>query len=863
MTDDTTYRDKGRAVILAALMVLSVVAMSTAFVGGAAAAENASFENEDGSSTGFYEGETVTITDLNDGDSYEIRYADDFDSDGDAEGDRFEDEFTASGSEYELDTDGYETGYYYLDGPNNGDTSDEERSFELRTMDFRTLEFDEDEVDDDETVDLEINTNRDPYDLNVSADGLDEDDLEDIFGSQNGGDAENDFGIEKNDEDEEVLTLTGVSDAEDHVANFTDIDTGEYEFNFESTDTSAESDASINVTEGEDGTLSFADEAIETRTNTAEIPVEMENTDEAYLRVGTMDDASYDVFLHVEDDDDNEDSTGVVNVEMDTVAAADDTDGVKNAFSTADGDDDVTLVAVDTEGEGTELEAGDYPLALSTDIDTDLVDDGPEVANIQDTEDYTDSFEDGEESTSYLTLENRQPLDEDATTVHTAPKGELSDVTDSLDDDETIADVVSEENISDADTIADGDGMLVSVETDSLHAYFEDEDGNTHSTFGDISEFQNKNTVSLNITGEESGPNADPPVWTTNDAEADDDGDADYIGDEVEIVGANQSEGVVLLNIQEDDISGIETDESYDVDFTVDYEWDYASEQADEDEENEVASDSFEFEVPEFELDDSNEELPASADATVTGETNLAPHTEVSDRLRSAGNFTQSETGYVTEDGTYSIQHDLSEYSAGIDYELEAEAGDKSDDLEGTTIEGDELQSFDYDVSTAPKAPEEGDDVTGTVDVENPNDVESSEDVVFTFDGDEVYNDTVELEGAASDTIVDGETLLENASAGDYEWTLTADGDEVDSGTLTVEEPEKKGDDSGTDDSGTDDSTGSDDSGTDDSTGSDDSGTDDSTGSDDGGDDSTPGFGVGLALVALLGAAMLALRRQN
>ena len=28
-------------------------------------------------------------------------------------------------------------------------------------------------------------------------------------------------------------------------------------------------------------------------------------------------------------------------------------------------------------------------------------------------------------------------------------------------------------------------------------------------------------------------------------------------------------------------------------------------------------------------------------------------------------------------------------------------------------------------------------------------------------------------------------------------------------------------------------------------------------------DDGTPGFGVGVALVALLGAAMLALRRQN
>jgi len=37
MTNDTTYREQGRALILAALMVLSVVAMSAAFAGGAAA----------------------------------------------------------------------------------------------------------------------------------------------------------------------------------------------------------------------------------------------------------------------------------------------------------------------------------------------------------------------------------------------------------------------------------------------------------------------------------------------------------------------------------------------------------------------------------------------------------------------------------------------------------------------------------------------------------------------------------------------------------------------------------------------------------------------------------------------------------
>src|SRR6056297_3570226 len=59
MTNETSYREKGRAVFLTAMMVLSVVAMSAAFVGGAAAAENNRYEDgivvEDGDT--IYQGE--------------------------------------------------------------------------------------------------------------------------------------------------------------------------------------------------------------------------------------------------------------------------------------------------------------------------------------------------------------------------------------------------------------------------------------------------------------------------------------------------------------------------------------------------------------------------------------------------------------------------------------------------------------------------------------------------------------------------------------------------------------------------------------------------------------------------------------
>ncbi|MDF9743967.1 PGF-CTERM sorting domain-containing protein [Natrinema sp. S1CR25-10] len=800
--------------------------MSTAFVGGAAAAENAQFEDSDGdSSSGFYEGQTVTITGLDDGSDYDIRFADDFDSDGEAEGDRFEDEFTADGSTHELDTTGYETGYYYINGPNNGDTSDEDRSFELRNMDFRTAEFEDDTVDDNENATLEIDTNRAEYDLNISADGLDDDDLHNIFNES--------FTTAQEDDDGEVLTLEDVNDGK-YDADFSGIDTGEYNFSLESTDTSAEANLSIEVVEGQAGGIEFSDsDVLETRTNTAVIGVDLSETDTGYLKVGTMDEAGYEATLKVTDDDSNEDETGTVLVQMNTVAAASGDAATLNGADayTAAGDDSVEVVAADAIDDLDALGTGDYPLSVSTDFDAD----NEEV------------YDDNEEDTSYLTLENRQTLNSDAVQAQVAPADSISDIRDFDSDEQTIAGLIEDENISDTDTVAQDDGLLVSVSSDSLHAFFADDDAETFEDAGLTGE-----NFNLTISGEDSGPNANPPEWTTTD------GDDNYIGDHVEIIESNQSTETMLFHVDyssiqddadvEDDLP---TEETYDVSLNIDHEWEYASEEAQEDEENEESTDSFDLEDREFDLDDSNEELPASATAAVTGDTNVAPGTEVSDRLRSSGNFTQSESAYVADDGSFEIAHDLSEYSEGIPYSLDAEEdGGASDSLNGKTIAGDALQSFNYDVSTDPEEPMVGDNVTGTVEVENPNDVSKSEDVEFVFDGETLYNDTVELDGNGSETIVN-ETLLETAEKGDYEWELIVDGESEESGTLTVSEESD-------DESGSESGSGS----GDESGGSDESGSDDGS-SDDGGSDGTPGFGVGVALVALLGAAMLALRRQN
>jgi len=126
-------------------------------------------------------------------------------------------------------------------------------TFEVTTQDL-TTEFDEDSVQADDEADLEIDSNRGTYSLNVSADGdLDDDQLIQLF--------EDDFDYTDDDNEDDLITLDDVSD-DTFSANFSNVDdlnTGNYEFTFESTDTTAEDTASIEVTEAGEGELELSE----------------------------------------------------------------------------------------------------------------------------------------------------------------------------------------------------------------------------------------------------------------------------------------------------------------------------------------------------------------------------------------------------------------------------------------------------------------------------------------------------------------------------------------------------------------------------------------------------------------------------
>jgi PGF-CTERM protein len=180
----------------------------------------------------------------------------------------------------------------------------------------------------------------------------------------------------------------------------------------------------------------------------------------------------------------------------------------------------------------------------------------------------------------------------------------------------------------------------------------------------------------------------------------------------------------------------------------------------------------------------------------------------------------------------------------------------------------------------------------------NSGDEETTVEVIFEIEGEEVLEEaTVSPDDTESVTfVVEGYAFDE----GEYDWAVTA-GDEETSGVLTVSDDEASddedaddenaddegtdeevGDDGDADDEGTDEGVGdeedADDEGTDEGVGddedADDEGTDDEesdegVGDDETGDDeadeedSMPGFGVGIALFALLAAVLLTFRRHR
>ncbi|MFP8952685.1 BGTF surface domain-containing protein [Natrialbaceae archaeon A-arb3/5] len=835
MTSITTSRDRGRAAFLAAMMVLSVVAMSAAFTGGVAASGDVEYDLDDP-----WQGQTIVAQSdaIEPNEVYDLRSVDGYDG-TDVDGTSLQEQLVADeNGDLTIETDDLEAGDYII----SADGIDEVRdnTFEVRVQSLDAA-FEDSQVTDegqDAMTDLELDSNRGIYSLNVSADGdLDTEELLSIFaGEENVEDAleaENRASIEDgelvpgdaqfgpfnvaayaDDEDDadETVVLVDTTD-DDAPVSFAGIDDGAYDVEFESVDTEAVATSSVTVNE-QDVDAEF-DENVYTQSagDIVEFTIDLEDTDNAYVQFGD-EDAGYVDVLYIEDDSDNGEVTVQVNTRMagtpgtDTDEAFHSEDDIVQSLVHSGGDEVEAATFYDEEVDPDNRLVGDFTTYLE---ELDLIG-GTDDADEQLTRplqpaDYDltvnangnfvvdNGVSDVDNEIGFATLSLATPGVESIDT-HVAP----SDDADAHDRDEL------RELLTDREEIAEDDQLIIHAEASGLYgamvAHEGDwdalDDGFSADTLHEITDLDGEG-ISFEAEATDSTGNQDPTsLVLENAAEEDVFVFADNDAGELYIVVDTSSSDAFDRTIEDGDTFTAEL--AYETDSDHRYEFDTGAFDGGANgiddpaypyfgtNDDQSVTTTFTIVEPSATFDDAGEDdvvqLETSGELVVTGETNVAPGTQVDVFITNAGDtpsFLTNPDATIDGDGSFETETiDFSERAtdeeAAIDFRTGGSPIDSADGLfvEQTTDDG---------------ADNETDDASDATD-----------------------NETDDTPAEPAD---------DDASGGESD--ESAESDEAD-------EADDESDDSTADDS------------------------DDET-------DSVPGFGLAVALAALLGGALLALRR--
>jgi len=399
-----------------------------------------------------------------------------------------------------------------------------------------------------------------------------------------------------------------------------------------------------------------------------------------------------------------------------------------------------------------------------------------------------------------------------------------------------------EEIVTETDTIAKGDEMLIRVEAESVYGFVEKGDnvGPAALNEGDTIDGAIDN-MQVKIEGTDDRLNVDTveEVGTWDDSQ--------LVGT---IVSADQEAGefVVLLDV--------EGDLSLNSDFDVIVEMSEASSFYDDWEETRT---SYAFEERNLEWDDSAAEAPTIANAGLTGTTNVAAGTEIASTARADGVFVERTESIVDDDGSFNAPYDFSEETAGIEFDLTATdlTDETNEDQITSTLVEPEADDFALSVDFGQDTYEidQGDSVDIDVTAVAGADGLDADDVALSLNGEELASDTVTADaGASDDATFTLDTNAEDFPEGDHDLEVTLL-DASDEATLTiVVEDDENGDEetNGDEDNGDEEMNG------------DENGMEngDENGSEEPTDDDQPGFGLMVAVLSLLGAALLA-RRHN
>jgi len=614
-----------------------------------------SFDTDDGAiddSSVVYQGEDVSIDVSGLGEDLELRELDDnTDYDGDDDSTLVREVEAGDDGVLDLETDDLDEGTdYVITDSNDSDAV----QFEV-AEDSLDADFDDAEISQEGTTSLEFDGDRADQLVEISADGLDEDDLEDLFG-------DNGEYVATNDEDSSVYVEVG-PETELEIDDASDIDAGDYDFDIRSVEASDSDDDDDNGS-SEDGTSTSASLSISgvdgydfTETaytdqvgDEASFTVLINDDSDAYVFVGS-ESANYLEIVHVQESDDDDDRR--VTITMDTFAAGQEANGSEDAYD-VEGDDNLLGVQrISTEeipdGLDEPLEAGEYDLRLATSDEYDA--DGDEAVD--------------EEGLSVLDLSEQNDNDGENNGDSDARTwiAEADDAG-SFDGAAQLRDEVTE-----SDTVAAGDRVVLEFDATGITGILEDEDVDTLNQPDAGVDFDIVTDEDLNEVDENETEGENESVFDLNSSNAE-----LYVDD-------GEDKAYVVIDTSQ--VDGLEDGEDYTASLTVgDQEGVQNGEGIDEspypysdDGERATLETSFDFEDVDVSFEDTTNgdvEVGQGGSATVTASTNLAPGTEIDIELRSDDGqaFLDEETVDVGENGAIEAEFDTSDLNADATFDI-------------------------------------------------------------------------------------------------------------------------------------------------------------------------------------------------
>lgn len=763
-----------------------------------------------------YRNQVVTVENLEPGTDYNLY---EFDPEENALGDPIRSVTPGGSTTATIDTseEALEPGWYVVhDG---GDVVPaEENAFQVRTQELEATPADTTVATVGEgaktSVTFDSPLRSTAFDVNVTSEELDADELFEVFDGETNGD------VERVDGSDSKVVIRDVEAGQEIPVTFESVLEATYRFEFEAVDTKASDTTSVTVEEREID-AQFGSDLFETAAGEiVEIDVSLENTDEAYVMIGG-DKASgdrtltnyFDV-LHVQGSTTIRINTRLLgtNVPSEEVYAAENGE-VTSYLHDPDheGFDDVTF-----EGDADDLSAfhsqiGVSPLPRPMQPERLRLVAGAS-GDVVVRDDGVPDFE-RPLARSNLLITDTEGFGN--VTTYVAPRGSASE----FEGEAGLGELRG--SLTERRTVAKGDRLVFEIEArgiTGLVSWLDDRLGSEDTeidreTLSKLLEFPD----GVVLDAEQTNPDMNERVRRL-DIDGATDGELYFVHEPTVQSGAQRSIERYYLVI---DTRGtgpfdgaIESGDEYEFRFgyastgetdwfrTVDHDAldpdgaapHFPYHDADADNTTETRLITIEERRVEYDRLDSSERpvVRSSADGTISRETNLAPGTEATIQLiaddRADPTRITIDDVDIGDDGEFGVTHDLSVLRPGepleVEFYVEQELLDKRSAVVAP-VDGNLTEYAITEHTESATVVADGSSSTVSATIENTGYLGDSQRVEFAIDGERVESRLVELDETEETTVEFAAPV--SLDSGEYPYTISTDGDEA-TGRLLVEE---------------------------------------------------------------------------